>query len=118
MSISGWVILVLAVLCVVLGSFAYAKHEEMKATAAMVAPLKQAAKDAAAIAEAHRKARQACADAAIKSVKDNQQAIARAVAGAKADAAANEEFQKRLDNAPADCDEILKAKVCPALFPY
>ena len=95
--------------------------QSARADRAAVAPLKQAATEAATIAQAHQQALMAC-EASKEAMREaNERALAKARAEALAAEASAEEFRRRLANPgklPKGCETILTAQVCPALMDY
>lgn len=95
--------------------------QSARADRAAVAPLKQAAAEAVAIADTHQRALTACERSKEAMQEANDRALAKAREEALAAEASAEEYRRRLANPgklPAGCQAILTAKVCPALLDY
>lgn len=112
------IVISLAVLLGLSGLVNYLQFERGRAIKAQAAPLRQAAKDATRLAEEYRRALQECESEKVRVHEEGEREKAKAEQ-AKRDAATDQEdYDRRRVNAPADCDEIRKARVCPALMDY
>ena len=108
-----------------LGVGLYAQRAATKMEAAKVKPLeaqvtqlKGELTDAEKKSEGYRTALQQCEESKVRVASENAAAAAAAAASAAKATAAAEDFLNRLGSHPAGCEDILKAKVCPALMDY
>lgn len=96
----------------------YSMWQKAKAAEAAVQPLRDAARDASRIAEAHRTAREKCEGEKLAMRKANDRAVEASEEARRRAEADLEEFQLRLANPPAGCQAFLEMEICPALLDY
>ena len=116
MTSNALIALVLALAAAIgFGGYQYQRAERYQS---QVEPLKESLRDARNASEGHRKALAACVAESLRVSEANRRALKEAAVARDLAASELEEYLRRLDSPGADCDEILKAKVCPRLMGY
>lgn len=96
----------------------YALWQRAKAAAATAQPLRDAARDAAALATTARAALRVCENEKKAMREANGKALAQSQREREAAEASAEAYRRLLANPPAECRDQLALQLCPALRGY